>query len=66
MTLGELIDMIREVERAEDAVASSELAIVHGGSEETMRRKRSVLSMDMDDLEKLRNRPIPIGEEDFG
>lgn len=44
MNLGELIDKIDEVRKAEEDVEKAELALRHGGNEETMRGKRQWLA----------------------
>ena len=60
MKIGELIDMIREVERAEGWVEQAEEAILHGGNQDTMNRKHEALRAAQEDLARARDEEIKL------
>lgn len=57
-TLGELYDALAEIRAAEKAVADARRSVSHGGNEDTMRWKHSDVAYRIDELDRLRSRPL--------
>jgi hypothetical protein len=58
MTLGDLVDGLREVGAAEETVREAERAIRHGGDADTMRRKHEWLEIVQRELVNVRNKEL--------
>lgn len=58
MKLGDLVDAIRELERAEQEIEAAETSLLYGGNETTMKSKQWVLDMAIAKLANLREQDI--------
>lgn len=58
MTMGELFDRLKEIEKAERDVADAMHSFAHGGNADTMKRKTDSLQYCADHLQRLRDEPI--------
>ena len=59
MTLGTLIDLIREVEETERALEAAHQAVWYGGDDHTMKHKHDLVAYLTGRLAGLRNEEIP-------
>jgi len=60
MTVGELYDKLKAIEKAELDVQNAENSLLHGGSAWTMDNKRQLLTHELNWLETLRNEEIEL------
>lgn len=60
MTLGKLMDMITDLKREEAELAMARQALLHGGSPETMQRKREMVSYHEREVERKRDHVLEL------
>lgn len=57
-TLGELLDALDEIKAAELTLGKARQSILHGGNEDTMRRKYRAVQDAEEEVQRLRDRPL--------
>lgn len=60
MTKGELYEIIREIDRAEQEIVYAEIALRHGGSPRTIEGKKETLNDANRNLERLLEEEIQV------